>query len=49
MRLNSTDWLAICQSVIALCFSAASQSARVREMERNGELEPIPEVSTAIQ
>ena len=27
----------------------AEQLARVREMERNGELEPIPEVSTAIQ
>jgi hypothetical protein len=25
----------------------AAQLARVREMERNGELEPIPEVSTA--
>ncbi len=27
----------------------AAQLARVREMERNGELEPIPEVSAAIQ
>ena len=27
----------------------AEQLARVREMERNGELEPIPEVSAAIQ
>ena len=27
----------------------AAQLARVREMERNGELEPIPEVSTSIQ
>jgi hypothetical protein len=25
----------------------AAQLARVREMERNGELEPIPEVSAA--
>jgi hypothetical protein len=27
----------------------AAQLARVREMERNGELEPIPEVPAAIQ
>jgi len=27
----------------------AEQLARVREMERNGELEPIPEVSATIQ
>jgi hypothetical protein len=27
----------------------AEQLARVREMERNGELEPIPEVSAATQ
>jgi hypothetical protein len=27
----------------------AAQLARVREMERNGELEPIPEVSATIQ
>ncbi len=27
----------------------AEQLERVREMERNGELEPIPEVSAAIQ
>ncbi len=27
----------------------ADQLARVREMERNGELEPIPEVSATIQ
>ena len=27
----------------------AEQLARVREMERNGELEPIPEISAAIQ
>jgi len=27
----------------------AEQLARVREMERNGELEPIPEVSAVIQ
>ncbi len=27
----------------------AAQLERVREMERNGELEPIPEVSAAIQ
>jgi len=26
----------------------AAQLARVREMERNGELEPIPEVSAAV-
>ncbi len=27
----------------------ATQLARVREMERNGELEPIPEVSATTQ
>ena len=27
----------------------AEQLARVREMERNGELEPIPEVAATIQ
>jgi hypothetical protein len=27
----------------------ADQLARMREMERNGELEPIPEISTTIQ
>ena len=27
----------------------AAQLARVREMERNGELEPIPEVSATTQ
>ncbi len=27
----------------------AAQLERVREMERNGELEPIPEVSAAVQ
>ena len=27
----------------------AAQLARVREMERNGELEPIPEISAATQ
>jgi hypothetical protein len=27
----------------------AEQLARVREMERNGELEPIPEVSATVQ
>jgi hypothetical protein len=27
----------------------AEQLTRVREMERNGELEPIPEASAAIQ
>ncbi len=27
----------------------AAQLARVREMERNGELEPIPEIAAAIQ
>ena len=30
-------------------FDMAKQLARVREMERNGELEPIPEVSAATQ
>ena len=30
-------------------FDMATQLARVREMERNGELEPIPEISATTQ
>jgi hypothetical protein len=32
-----------------LCPDMAEQLARVREMERNGELEPIPEISATSQ
>jgi len=35
--------------VNSLCPDMAVQLARVREMERNGELEPIPEVSATTQ
>ncbi len=35
--------------VVEIEADMAEQLARVREIERNGELEPIPEVSAATQ
>jgi hypothetical protein len=43
---GTSEFAAVIEEIEA---DMASQLARVREMERNGELEPVPEVSATIQ